>query len=132
MPFLRMRLRLGTHGLYCVTKGSISLCALVFSLRDIFLSENLTSESVYLEGCSGSLSLEGVVSFFMFFVKVSSEELVVSSLRPSTLHEGFCGPGRVTGFKVRVLECFSRFKISGRVKDRFLSWQISFLCKCMY
>ena len=32
--------------LYCVTKGNISFCTLVLSLRAFFLSENLTSESV--------------------------------------------------------------------------------------
>ena len=40
-----MCFRLGTDGLYCVTKGNISLRTLVFSWRAFFLSENLTSES---------------------------------------------------------------------------------------
>ena len=43
---IRMCFRLGTDGLYCVTKGNISLRTLVFSWRAFFLSENLTSESV--------------------------------------------------------------------------------------
>ena len=45
---LSMRIRfqaVSTRGSYCVTKGSISLRAFVFSLRADFLSENLTSDS---------------------------------------------------------------------------------------
>ena len=36
---------LSIHGLYRVTKGNISLRAFVCSLRAVFLSEHLTSES---------------------------------------------------------------------------------------
>ena len=43
---IKMCLRLGTDGLYYVTKGNISFCTLVLSLRAFFLSENFTSESV--------------------------------------------------------------------------------------
>ena len=43
---IRMCVRLGTAGLYCITKGNVSLPTLVFSLGAFFLSENLTSESV--------------------------------------------------------------------------------------
>ena len=38
-------LTVSTRGSYCVTKGSISLRAFVFSLRADFLSENLTPNS---------------------------------------------------------------------------------------
>ena len=58
---IRMCFRLGTDGLYCVTKGNISLPTFVFSWRAFFLSENLTSESVLSIRLLGSLSLEGVV-----------------------------------------------------------------------
>ena len=59
---IRDRNRLGTDGLYCVTKSNKFFRTLVFSLRAVFLSENLISESVsFVTGCSGSLLLEGVV-----------------------------------------------------------------------
>ena len=44
---MRICFKLGTHGLYCVTKDSISLLAFVLFLRAAFLSENLTSESTF-------------------------------------------------------------------------------------
>ena len=79
-----MCLRLGTDGLYCVTKGNISFCTLVLSLRAFFLSKNFTSESVLSIGLFGKpLTRRPSLNILMFSTKVSSEELVLSSLRPS-------------------------------------------------
>ena len=76
-----MCLRLGTDGLYCVTKGNISFCTLALSLRVFFLSENFTSKSVLSIRLYGSpLARRRSLNNLMFSTKVSSEELVVSSL----------------------------------------------------
>ena len=55
---------LGTHGLYCVTKGNISLRAFLLSSRADFLSENLTSESTLSISLFGCLFAESFACFF--------------------------------------------------------------------
>ena len=91
---IRMCFRLGTDGLYCVTKGNISLRTFVFSWRAFFLSENLTSESVLSVRLFGKpLARRRSLNILMFSTKVSCEELVLSSLRPSPFTKPFLTPG---------------------------------------
>ena len=89
-----MCVRLGTDGLYCVTKGNISFCTLVLTLRAFFLSENFTSESVLsIRLCGKPLARRRSLNNLMFSTEVSSEELVLSSLRPSPFTKPFLTPG---------------------------------------
>ena len=87
--------KLGKAGWYCVTKGRIFFCAVLFLfVKDVFLSENFTSERCFSTVAVGyPLLSRRVVKFLMFSSKVVCEEFVLRSLKASPLMKPLVTPG---------------------------------------
>ena len=87
--------KLGKAGWYCVTKARIFFCAVLFLfVKDVFLSENLTSERDFSTVAVGyPLLWRRVAKLLMFSSKVVCEEFVLRSLKASPLMKPFVTPG---------------------------------------
>ena len=130
---IRMFLRLGTDGLYCVTKGINPLCALCcFCSSADFLFVNLTSARTLLTISSGKPRTRKCdLKLHIFSSNFVSGELVLRSLSASPLiNPFFFHTWSVTGSVMRVLELFSRFKMRADVKDWILVESLAFKNTC--
>ena len=78
-----------------MTKGRIVFCAVLFLfVKDVFLSENLTSERCFSTVVVGyPLLSRRVAKFLMFSSKVVFEEFVLRSLKASPLMKPLVTPG---------------------------------------
>ena len=78
-----------------MTKGKNLCCVVLFLfVKDVFLSENLTSERCFSTVAVGYPLLSGrVAKFLMFSSKVVCEEFVLRSLKASPLMKPFVTPG---------------------------------------
>ena len=87
--------KLGNAGWYCVTKGRIFFCAVLFLfVKEVFLSENLTWERCFSTVVVGyPLLSRRVAKFLMFSSKVVFEEFVLRSLKASPLMKPLVTPG---------------------------------------
>ena len=91
---IKIFLRFCTNGLYFLTKGNMTFCTFCFSHSAYFLSKNLTSARIFSTTLFGKPLLRNrTLKLLMLSAKSTFEELVLRTLRASSLMKPFATPG---------------------------------------